>query len=73
MNHEFDLSGQDFIELCNLLKVSGACQTGGHAKLEISEGLVKVDGAQELRKRCKIRVNQVVEYEDFKIKVIDTK
>lgn len=69
MNHEFQLNDREFIELCNLLKVVGACQTGGHAKIEISEGRVKVDDAVELRKRCKIRGNQVVEYEDFKIEV----
>ncbi len=69
MNSEFNLNNQEFIELCNLLKAVGACQTGGHAKLEISEGRVKVDGAVELRKRCKIRENQIVEYEDYRITV----
>ncbi len=69
MNSEFKLGGREFIELCNLLKVAGACQTGGHAKIVISEGQVLVDGAVEERKRCKLRVNQVVEFEDYKITI----
>jgi ribosome-associated protein len=39
------------------------------AKTAIAEGLVKVDGNVELRKRCKIRKGQVVEFADRKIAV----
>jgi ribosome-associated protein len=67
----YNLDGKDFIPLCDLLKVLGLCQTGGQAKLVISEGEVTVDGAQELRKRCKIRANQVVEFDGHKIKILD--
>jgi ribosome-associated protein len=70
MNCEFKLNDQEYIELCNLLKVAGACQTGGHAKIVISEGQVRVNGEVELRKRCKIRENQLVEFEDYQISVI---
>ncbi len=69
MQCEFELLGQEFIELCNLLKTVGACQTGGHAKLEIGEGRVSVDGETETRKRCKIRKGQVVTFEDYTITV----
>jgi ribosome-associated protein YbcJ (S4-like RNA binding protein) len=31
---------------------------------------VKVDGATELRKRCKIRSGQIVEYQGKQVKVI---
>jgi ribosome-associated protein len=72
MNEIFKLNGREFIPLCDLLKAVGACQTGGHAKLEIGEGLVKVNGAEELRKRCKIRENQIVEYGDYKITVVNS-
>jgi ribosome-associated protein len=71
MKQEFKLDGEEYIILCNLLKAVGACQTGGHAKMVISDGLVKVDGKVELRKRCKIIVNQLVEFEDYKIKIIN--
>jgi ribosome-associated protein len=58
---EFDLSGQEYIELHSLLKFTGLCESGGVAKLLISDGLVSVDGVVELRKRCKIRTGQSVE------------
>ncbi len=58
---EFDLAGHDYIELHSLLKVTGFCESGGVAKLLISDGLVTVNGEVELRKRCKIREGQVVE------------
>jgi len=53
----------DYIELIKLLKVTGACGTGGMAKVVTSEGRVKVDGVVELRKRCKIRKGQTVEFD----------
>ena len=59
---DFELKGTEFIELNNLLKVTGLCSSGGEAKMVISEGLVTVDGEVELRKRCKIRTGQVVEF-----------
>lgn len=68
--NEFDLEGQEYVELKNLLKLVGLCETGGEAKIVISEGMVKVDGAVELRKRCKIRKGQVVEYDGQKVTVL---
>lgn len=64
---EFKLEGNEFIELNNLLKVMGLCESGGMAKAVIAEGRVKVDGNVELRKRCKIRKGQIVEFEGHKI------
>jgi ribosome-associated protein len=58
---EFELTGNDYIELNNLLKATGLCESGGIAKLLIADGLVMVDGEVELRKRCKIRAGQTVE------------
>ena len=45
---EFKLEGKRFIELHNLLKVMGLCDSGGLAKKVIAEGHVKVDGHVEL-------------------------
>lgn len=59
---EFDLAGHDFIELHNLLKVTGLCESGGIAKLLVADGQVLVDGSTETRKRCKIRAGQQVEF-----------
>ena len=65
---QFELT-EDFIELNNLLKVMGLCQSGGAGKIMVSQGLVKVDGKQELRKTCKIRAGQTVSVADIRIKV----
>jgi len=66
---EFALEGREWAELKNILKLVGLCETGGEAKMLIAEGLVKVDGVVELRKRCKIRSGQVVEYDGHRIAV----
>jgi len=65
----FELEGRDFIELNNLLKITGLCESGGRAKVLIAEGQVKVDGKVELRKRCKIRQGQVVGFEGQKVSI----
>jgi ribosome-associated protein len=60
MQHtEFRLQGE-YIQLDALLKTLGLASSGGEAKAMVAAGQVKVDGQQELRKRCKIRVGQVV-------------
>ena len=64
---EFTLGSNEFIELNSLLKVIGLCNSGGMANTAIAEGRVKVDGNVELRKRCKIRKGQIVEFEGHKI------
>ena len=67
---EFKLEGEEFIPLCDLMKASDMTSTGGEAKHIIAEGKVTVDGQVELRKRCKIRSGQVIEYKGNKVKVI---
>ncbi|MDE2388701.1 MAG: RNA-binding S4 domain-containing protein [Betaproteobacteria bacterium] len=59
---EFSLKGHDTIALNDLLKITGLCGSGGEAKIVIAKGKVKVDGQVELRKTCKIRNDQVVEF-----------
>jgi len=66
---EFVLQGKTFIELNSLLKITGLCESGGRAKGVIAAGLVKVDGEVELRKRCKIRTGQRVEFDGQMIAV----
>lgn len=65
----FKLEGHEFIDLNNLLKVTGLCESGGLAKKLIAEGLVTVDGKVELRKRCKIRTGQCVSFNGEQISV----
>ena len=65
----FDLEGHDYVELCDLLKLTGLCGSGGIAKLEIAAGRARVDGEIELRKRAKLRAGQMVEYGGEQIRV----
>ena len=50
----FFLEKHPHVELCDLLKFMGWCDSGGSAKSVISEGQVKVNGKVETRRRCKI-------------------
>ena len=61
MDQYFEITGE-YIELSNLLKASGLCNTGGQAKIVIQEGLVRVDGEVEKRKGRKIREGMIVKY-----------
>ena len=56
----FKIKGE-FIELLQLLKVLGIAETGGHAKIIVDDGLVKLNGVVEIRKRAKLRVGDKVE------------
>ena len=59
---EFSLQGRPFVPLHNLLQLEGLCDSGGAAKQQIALGRVRVDGQLELRKRCKIKAGQRVEF-----------
>lgn len=65
----FALEGE-FIELNQLLKLAGLCDSGGAGKMLVAEGVVKVDGKQELRKTAKIRAGQTVRVGDVQIRVV---
>jgi ribosome-associated protein len=64
----FELSGE-FVELNQLLKLVGLCDSGGAGKMMVAGGGVKVDGKQELRKTAKIRAGQQVSVGDVRISV----
>ena len=66
---EFELRG-DFITLDNLLKATGLAGSGGAAKAMVADGLVQVDGRDELRKTCKIRAGQVVGVHGARVRVV---
>ena len=69
-NLTFDLAGE-FVELNQLLKLSGLCDSGGAGKNLVASGVVKVDGKKELRKTAKIRAGQVVLVGDVRISIND--
>ncbi|TXH77255.1 MAG: RNA-binding S4 domain-containing protein [Lysobacteraceae bacterium] len=52
---------RDHVELNQLLKLNGVCDSGGAGKHLVASGAVRVDGDVELRKTCKIRAGQTVE------------
>ena len=62
----FKIKG-DYIEMIKLLKVTGLCESGGMAKTVVDEGLVKVNGRTEFRKRHKLRKGQIIEFEGSKV------
>lgn len=60
----------DYIKLDQFLKLSDLAQTGGHAKLIISDGLVKVNNELCLQRGKKLRVGDIIEVDSehlFKI------
>ncbi|MFZ6689068.1 RNA-binding S4 domain-containing protein [Undibacterium sp. SXout11W] len=65
---DFSLEGE-FVELNQLLKLVGLCESGGAGKQIVASGDVNVDGQQELRKTAKIRAGQVVQLGDIEITV----
>jgi ribosome-associated protein len=65
---DFQLIGE-FVELNQLLKLVGVCDSGGAGKVIVASGDVKVDGKQELRKTAKIRAGQIVVVGDIEIAV----
>jgi ribosome-associated protein len=70
MTHiDFELD-RDYVELNQLLKLTGLCDSGGQGKQIVASGAVYVDGQQELRKTCKIHAGQVVQLEDVEIRVV---
>ena len=60
----------EYIELNQLLKVCGLAGSGGEGGALVTQGNVHVDGQAELRKRCKIRPGQVVQFGDARITVL---
>ncbi|MCK5681036.1 RNA-binding S4 domain-containing protein [bacterium] len=69
MNQDFVISDA-YIELNKLLKASGLCGTGGHAKIVIEDELVTVNGVIETRKRRKINAGMIVKFETNSITVV---
>src|SRR5205085_513427 len=61
---------RDHVELNQLLKLTGLCDSGGAGKALVASGAVSVDGVVELRKTCKIRPAQVVMIDDVEIHVM---
>lgn len=64
---EFELNGEEFIQLNQLLKNLSMVGTGGEAKIRISEGEVLVNGEPEYQVRKKLRAGDIIEFMDEEI------
>lgn len=51
----------EYIKLDQFLKLSEMAQTGGHAKIIISDGLVKVNNEVCLQRGKKLRIGDIIE------------
>jgi len=60
----------DYIELYKLLKLAELAASGGEAKYMISEGVVRVNGETETRKRRKTRAGEKVQCRGVEIEVV---
>jgi ribosome-associated protein len=57
----FNLNGAEYIELIKLLKLLRIAESGGHAKMMVEAGEVRLNGQVEFRKRAKLRMGDVIE------------
>ncbi|MGX1753251.1 RNA-binding S4 domain-containing protein [Sphingobacterium sp. NPDC055346] len=64
----FTLEG-DYIQLIQLLKVMNWVEHGAMAQWVVEEGLVKYNGQVDYRKRLKVKVGDIVEFDGNKLKV----
>ena len=54
------LEDQEYIALCDLLKLAGLADTGGQAKAIIAAGEVLRNSTVETRKTAKIRAGEII-------------
>lgn len=66
---EFRLEAE-YIPLISLLKALNWVESGGMAKMVVEDGLVIVNGKQELRKRRKLVKGDIVTLDKKKVKLI---
>lgn len=60
----------EFIKLDQFLKLTAVAQTGGHAKIMIQDGTVKVNGEVSLQRGRKLRSGDTIEIEEADEKFI---
>ena len=71
MNAAVYLEDNEYIALCDLLKLAGLADSGGQAKAVIAEGLVRRNGEVETRKTAKIRGGEVIEFDGAVLEIFD--
>ena len=61
---------EDFIRLDSALKLAGFVSTGGHAKMVIQNGEVKVNGVTETQRGKKLYDGDIVTFDRDEIKIV---
>ncbi|WP_028995099.1 RNA-binding S4 domain-containing protein [Azonexus hydrophilus] len=69
MSIQFAVRG-DHIQLDQLLKATGLCESGGAAHAAIADGQVTVDGQVDTRKRAKLRPGQRVVFAGEEVELL---
>ena len=70
MSIRFAIRG-DHIQLDQLLKATGLADSGGAAHAAIGDGLVRVDGEVDTRKRAKLRPGPRVEFAGEVVELVE--
>lgn len=60
------------VALYKILKFENLAASGGEAKHLVADGLVKVNGRIETRKRKKIYPGDTVEFEGYRLEIVGT-
>jgi ribosome-associated protein len=66
---QFSLDSE-YIQLNQLLKLTGFASTGAEASLYVDQSLVKCNGVIELRRRYKVKKGDSVEFKGQQIQVL---
>jgi ribosome-associated protein len=64
---------EEYIQLNQLLKAMSWCENGAQANAVIDNGLVKVNGETEYRKRNKLKDGFVVEFQGKRVTIENEK
>ena len=67
---KFKLDQQEYIELNKLLKILSWVPSGGEANMVIVSGMVTWNGEIEIQKRKKVRIGDVVQFQDASVQII---
>jgi ribosome-associated protein len=65
----FQLNGQDYIQLNQLMKILNWVSSGGEANLRIDNEEVIVNGKIETRRRNKLVAGSIIEFNKQKVKI----
>lgn len=60
----------EYIEMNKLIKLLQLTETGGQAKIAISDGVVLVNGEMELRLRRKLRKGDIMDFDGLEVAII---